>query len=531
MYANQNNCKTIMIQGTASDVGKSVISTALCRILAREQRRVAPFKSWNMSLNSFVTPEGGEIGIAQAIQARAAGVIPSVDMQPMLVKPRGDGLSQVIVRGRPLTDMGYDNDQEYIEQAREIIAGALQNLQQEYEIIVMEGAGSPAEVNRMDQDLANMMVARLHQTPVLLVADIDRGGALASLVGTIRLLKPEDRKLVKGFIINRFRGDFDILKPGLDWLEDYIGIPVLGVIPYLRNIKLPEEDSASLKMREEKSATKENEAAGRQFAGDDRNDKLKIVVINLPRISNFTDFKSLSLESDVDLTYVREDSELTGADLIIIPGSKSTTADLEFLKESGMAEKITSLARAGTAVIGICGGYQILGESLSDPHHTEGKLTEIKGLGLLPIRTRFLPEKTTHQAKARITRDSGFFAGLKDEIIYGYEIHMGETIYTENQSAPFMLIERSGQEVEIEDGALGLEGNCLGTYLHGIFNNDRFRRSLLNELRKRKGIPPVNRDGYCYDKQMEADFDELADIVSKNLNMDLFYSILKQGSW
>ncbi len=503
-----------MIQGTASDVGKSIISTALCRIFKEDSKQVAPFKSWNMSLNSFVTQDGGEIGIAQAIQAEAAGVEPIVDMQPILVKPRGDGLSQVIVRGKPLGDLNYNNqDHDYFTKARNIIDQSINKLKNNYDIIVMEGAGSPAEVNRKGKDLANMMVASLNNTPVFLVADIDRGGALASLVGTLRLLEPADRKLVKGLIINRFRGDFDLLKPGIEFLENYTGIPVVGVIPYLKDINLPEEDSASLKKKEVGLKQKD----------------LKIAVISLPRISNFTDFKSLSLEADVDLSYVKSHIELDNADLIIIPGTKSTTLDLKYLKESGFADKLIELSRQQVPITGICGGYQMMGKALFDPYNTEGQITEIEGLGLLPVETRFLPEKTTHQVRARITADNNLFSKMRDEIIRGYEIHMGETRYLAKSASLFTIIERSGESIKVKDGAVADNGNSFGTYLHGVFNNDKFRRTLLDQLREIKGIPPINRNEYSYKQDIEADYDKLANIVRKNLKMDLINSIISKG--
>ncbi|MFW6269552.1 MAG: cobyric acid synthase, partial [Bacillota bacterium] len=386
MAGLKNETKTIMIQGTASDVGKSIINTALCRIFSRKNYKVAPFKSWNMSLNSSVTPAGGEIGIAQAIQAGAAEIEPEVDMQPILVKPRGDGKSQIIIRGRPSGDRDYAQKRKnYVKKARNIIENSLNKLKNKFDIIVMEGAGSPAEVNRKDQDLANMMVAKLNKTPVILVADIDRGGALASLVGTIKLLEPEEKELVKGFIINRFRGDRDILQPGLDYIEEYTGIPVLGVIPYLKDIKLPEEDAASLKPGTTRDVSQE--------------DVIDISVINLPRISNFTDFKSLELEPGVHLNYTREPQQLNKTDLIIIPGTKSTTSDLKFLKKTGLGSRIKSLLKNSTPVIGICGGFQMLGKKLYDPHHTEGCSEEIEGLNIFPLETRFFKKKNTHQVK------------------------------------------------------------------------------------------------------------------------------------
>lgn len=531
---NKTRNKTIMIQGTASNAGKSLLAAALCRIFKQDGFRVAPFKSWNMSLNSFVTPEGGEIGIAQAIQAEAAGVSPTVDMQPILVKPKGDGLSQVVVRGKPIGDMGYQQgSEEYIKWALDIIKGSLNRLKDKYEIVVLEGAGSPAEINVKKRDLANMKVAALNKTPVILVADIDRGGAFASLVGTLQLLEAEERELVKGFIINRFRGDVDILQPGIDFLEEYTGRPVLGVIPYLRDIILPEEDSVSLIKQEGRSTLQE---------------EIKIGVIRLPHISNFTDFASLAGEPDVSLTYIEEAAELTELDLIIIPGTKSTTTDLEYLKKTGLAERIMELSRDGMPVMGICGGFQMMGRRLLDPHHTEGPIEEISGLGILPVETTFLPEKTTHQVKARVTGQGLLLSGLKDQIVEGYEIHMGESRYlsrsrsqaqSQTQSclqsqspsqpyfiSPFRIYKRSGQRVDVRDGAVSESGLHFGTYIHGIFNNDHFRRSFLNRLRKIKGLSPEG-SGFSYRQKLDADYDKLAEIVRENLRMGLIYDLLK----
>ncbi|MFW5976342.1 MAG: cobyric acid synthase [Bacillota bacterium] len=504
-----NKAKTIMIQGTASDVGKSIIGTALCRIFSNENNKVAPFKSWNMSLNSSVTPSGGEIGIAQAIQAQAARVKPEIDMQPILVKPRGDGLSQIVIRGRPAENQNYlHKNKNYIKKAKNIIKKSLDNLKDKFDIIVIEGAGSPTEVNRKKQDLANMMVAKLNNTPVILVADIDRGGALAALVGTVKLLEPEERKLIKGFIINRFRGDRDILQPGLEYIEDYTGIPILGVIPYLKDIKLPEEDAASLK-RKQKTFLR---------------DSINISIINLPRISNFTDFKSLELEPGVNLNYIKNPEKLRSADLIIIPGTKSTTSDLKYLKKSGLAAEIKNLLNKGIPLIGICGGFQMMGRKLLDPYHTEGQADEIKGLDIFPIETIFSKEKTTHQIKAEINNNGLFLK--KGDLIQGYEIHMGETRYLSSVKIPFTIRKRSGSRVSSGDGALTSGGRCMGTYIHGLFNNDIFRHSLVNTLSNEKGLSPQKHKKSSFKKRLETDYDKLAAAVKNNLNMELLYSII-----
>jgi len=502
--------KTIMVQGTASDVGKSIIATALCRIFSRNKYRVAPFKSWNMSLNSFVTPEGGEIGIAQAIQAWAAGINPTVDMQPVLIKPKGYGLTQVIFRGKAVGDMGYKKDDSYLKEAFKIIKTSLEKLRKANDIVVMEGAGSPVEINVKKWDLANMKIARLFNSPVLLVTDIDRGGALASLVGTLRLLEDEERELVKGLIINRFRGDIDLLKPGIDFLEEYTGKPVLGVIPYFTDFYLPEEDTASLK----------------QFSGSDKKD-IEIAVIKLPHLSNFTDFTPLLTERDLYLKYVDYAGDLNNPDLIIIPGSKNTTADLKYLSERGLAQKIIQAGRKGTPVIGICGGYQMMGEKLYDPEYTEGDREEMNGLGLLPIETYFLREKTTHQVKARLTARTELLKGLEGEEIQGYEIHMGKSNYliSGSEKCLFSITSRSNEEVLIADGCVSEDGMHFGTYIHGLFNNDQLRHRLLNNLRINKGLTAIERDNF-YNQELITNYDKLADIVEKNLQMDIIYDLL-----
>ncbi|AGB41643.1 cobyric acid synthase CobQ [Halobacteroides halobius DSM 5150] len=502
----------IMIQGTASNVGKSILATALCRMLAQDGYQVAPFKSWNMALNSYVTPQGGEIGCAQAIQADAAGINPTVKMQPLLVKPKGKGQSQVIVRGEPYGDFGLERkSSKYINWALEIISDSLQDLAREYEVIVLEGAGSPAEINIKDQDLANMKVAKLNQTPVLLVADIDRGGALASVVGTLKLLEPEERELVQGIILNKFRGDFDLLKPGIEILEEKVGKPVVGVIPYLRDFRLPEEDNVSLA-----SFTKQEA-------------EVKIGIIKLPHISNFTDFDALALEPQVALKYLERNDQLSGFDTIIIPGTKNTTADLEYLKETGLAEKIIELAEKGVSIIGICGGYQMLGNKLLDSELTEGDKRVSRGLGLLDIETEFSPAKSTYQVSAEIKSKQNFFSNLVGQQVTGYEIHMGQTSLGDQVEPIFRINYRSDQQVEINDGACNKEGTIWGTYLHGLFANDQFRREFINNLRSQKGLAKLDEDYSSSSEELKKNYNRLAEVVRENLDLELFYEILEGG--
>ncbi|MCK8817375.1 cobyric acid synthase [Natroniella sulfidigena] len=501
----------IMLQGTASNVGKSILATALCRIFAEDGYRVAPFKAWNMALNSYVTKDGGEVGRAQAVQAKAAGIEIDVDMQPLLVKPKGGGLSQIIVRGKPIGDRGLDRKtEEYIDWAVEIIDQSLTELGQNYQVLVMEGAGAAAEINIKDQDLANMRIAKLNQTPVLLVADVDRGGALASVVGTLKLLEPEERKLVKGIILNKFRGDYELLKPGLDILEEKTGKPVVGVIPYFKGFKIPDEDAVVLDRFDSEEA------------------EIKIGVLKLPHISNFTDFDALAEEEEVMVDYITKNDELADYDALIIPGTKNTVADLLYLQEEGLAERITELAEQGMNIVGICGGYQILGTKLIDPELVEGTEEELPGLGLLDLETTFNQAKTTHQAEAVIESEVGFMANLASKEVTGYEIHMGQSKLGA-EAVPFCRIEkRSQQEVEVIDGACNQSGSVWGTYLHGIFDNHHFRLSFINHLRQQKGLELLEVESDASQDKLEEGYQKLAAIVRENLDLDYIYQVLEE---
>lgn len=500
-----------MLQGTASNVGKSILTTALCRIFAEDGYRVAPFKAWNMALNSYVTKDGGEIGRAQAVQAKAAGVEINVDMQPFLVKPKGGGLSQIIVRGTPIGDRGLDRkNEDYIDWAVEIIDQSLTALGQDYQVLVIEGAGAAAEINIKDQDLANMRIAKLNQTPVLLVADVDRGGALASVVGTLKLLEPEERKLVKGIILNKFRGDYELLKPGLDILEEKTGKPIVGVIPYFKGFKIPDEDAVVLDRFDSEEA------------------EIKIGVLKLPHISNFTDFDALAEEEEVMVDYITKNDELADYDALIIPGTKNTVADLLYLQEEGLAERIIELAEQGMNIVGICGGYQILGTKLIDPKLVEGTEKELTGLGLLDLETTFNQAKTTHQAEAVIESDVGFMAELVGKEVTGYEIHMGQSKLGA-EAVPFCRIEkRSQQEVEVIDGACNQTGSIWGTYLHGIFDNHRFRLEFINHLRQQKGLELLEVDSTASQDKLEEGYQKLAAIVRENLDLDYIYQVLEE---
>ncbi len=500
--------KFLMVQGTGSNVGKSVLVTAFCRIFKQWGFKVAPFKAQNMSLNSYVTADGGEIGRAQAVQAEAAGVPPMVAMNPVLLKPEADNRSQVIVAGKPVARISAADFPRMKMPLWDAITESIDVLRNHFDVVVIEGAGSPAEINLKDRDLVNMKVALHCRAPVLLAADIDRGGVFASLVGTLELLEPRERSLVQGFIINKFRGDISLLEPGLDWLEKRTSIPVTGVIPYYHDIRIAEEDSITLETRREMKT---------------RSDfSLDIAVIGLPHIANFDDFDPLARDPSVRLRYVEAGDSLGAPDLIILPGTKSTMSDLARLKELGLAKEIQLQASQGCPIIGICGGYQMLGEEIIDPDQIESADSQISGLRLLPVATRFLPVKSTHQVKAHTVVGRGILAKAQNTPISGYEIHMGQTSGP-SAARPFRIDRRSGETCTDTDGFLSEDGNILGTYLHGIFHNDNFRHAILSELAERKGIklPPVV-ESFSLDEQ----YDRLADHVRENLNMHLILKLL-----
>lgn len=499
----------IMLQGTSSHVGKSILTTALCRIFYQDGKKVVPFKAQNMALNSYVTKEGDEMGRAQVAQAEAAGLEPAVEMNPVLLKPTGNACSQVILMGKPVGNMtAAEYHQGYSLKALGTVEACLRKLSNEYDTIVIEGAGSPAEVNLKANDIVNMRVAKLLKAPVLLIADIDRGGALASLVGTLELLEEEERDLVKGLVINKFRGDIRLLEPALEFLEKKTGKPVLGVVPHLEALGIDDEDSVSL---DEKEST--------PGGGE-----IKIAVLRTPKLSNFTDFDALAHEPDVALYYVRQGQPLGEPDLIILPGSKNTTEDLLYLRAQGYEAAIQARVAAGTPVIGICGGYQMLGQSVRDPEHTESAHDEVEGLGLLPTRTTFLAEKLTSQAVASFD-STHFLGGIAAEGLRGYEIHMGRTEFLADAEHPVRIKERAGEAVDAPDGAVSADGLVLGTYLHGLFDHDGFRRGLVNALRTRRGLEPLAQTTNAY-AQKERSYNRLADTVRDSLNMDLLREIM-----
>ena len=483
--------KNIMIQGTMSNAGKSLLCAGLCRIFKQDGYRVAPFKSQNMALNSFITVDGGEMGRAQVVQAEAAGIAPDVRMNPILLKPTTDVGSQVIVNGVVQGNMRameyYQRKQEYIPAIME----AYNTLAAEYDIIVIEGAGSPAEINLKQEDIVNMGFAKLTDVPVLLVGDIDRGGVFAQLYGTVALLDEDERARIKGTVVNKFRGDKKILEPGLKILEDLCGVPVAGVIPYTY-VDVDDEDSLSERF---------NRGSERKL--------LDIAVIRLPRISNFTDFSPFEQYENVSLRYVEKVADLHNPDMILIPGTKSTISDLKWLRQSGLEAAVQKAAAAGTLVFGVCGGYQMLGKSVYDPDAVEAAgITEIAGMGLINMDTVFRGDKVQTQTQGVFENIGGLLADLNGISYAGYEIHMG----------------RSQETLPVLNGG----GNVYGSYVHGIFDAPGVADTILKALCVQKGIDLSALGTFDRNAYKEQQYDKLADAVREGLDMELVYKILNR---
>ena len=505
--------KKIMFQGTSSNVGKSILCTALCRILYRMGYKTVPFKAQNMALNSYVTKWGDEIGRAQVAQAEAAGIDPIVQMNPVLLKPTGNQSSQVVLMGKPV---GVYSAKEYhthysltaLDKVKESIAF----LDENFEMIVIEGAGSPAEVNLKANDIVNMRIAKMTQAPVFLIADIDRGGAIASIVGTLELLEPEERDLIKGIVINKFRGDIKLLEPALTFIEEKTGKKVVGVIPAIENLDIDEEDSVALENKKNVGSK-----------------DIQIAVIQTPKISNFTDFDALNYEPDVSVRFVGPGDIIGTPDLIILPGSKNTLADLTYLKNSGLADEIKELAEKGTPVIGICGGNQMLGTAIYDPHHMEGDIVESEGLGLVNSTTTMKNQKTTHQVTFDVENLhflNGTFSGSE---LVGYEIHMGDTKPNDDTvKRCFTITKRSETPITVVDGFIDGRHQVMGTYIHGVFDNDEFRRFIINQLRLRKGLEETPVVFHYFEHKNKA-YNRLADIVEEHLDMDYIMTLLKDN--
>ena len=501
--------KAIMIQGTMSNAGKSLLAAGLCRIFRQDGYLVAPFKSQNMALNSFITEEGLEMGRAQVMQAEAAGIRPSVKMNPILLKPTNDVGSQVIVNGEVLGTMSARDYFKYKKKLVPNIMKAYQELSDEYDIIVIEGAGSPAEINLKNDDIVNMGMAKMAKAPVLLVGDIDRGGVFAQLIGTVDLLEPSERDMVKGLIINKFRGDKTILDPGVKMLEERSHIPVVGVAPYM-NIQVEDEDSLTERFDR------------KQPAG-----LIDIAVIRVPRISNFTDFNPFESVEGVSLRYVQHVSELKNPDMIILPGTKNTMEDLLWMRENGLEAAVLKAAAAGCIVFGICGGYQMLGDTLSDPYHVEAG-GKIRGMGLLPMDTVFASKKTRTRVTGQFLPMPGTFAALSGVSLEGYEIHMGESVRKEGILPATKLMVAGNQPEETKTEGAFHENVC-GTYVHGVFDKEEVVETLIRILGERKGIDVSSMTGIDFAAFKETQYNILAAELRKHLDMKKIYSILEEG--
>jgi adenosylcobyric acid synthase len=505
--------RNLMIQGTMSNAGKSVITAGILRILKQDGIKAAPFKSQNMALNSFVTKEGLELGRAQAMQAEAAGIEPLSCMNPILLKPTSDTGTQVIVNGRSVGNMSAEEYYGYKKKLIPIVMEAYRKLSERYDVIVIEGAGSPAEINLQENDIVNMGLARMVDAPVLLVGDIDRGGVFAQLLGTVELMEEEDRKRIRGFIINKFRGDPEILKPGLELFRKYCSIPFTGIVPYLQ-LDIDEEDSLSERLRSSRNKT----------------GAFDVAIIRLPHISNYTDFAPLENRPDCSVRYVSRKQELGKPDIVIIPGTKNTLDDLRKIKQDGLAEAIIFLYKNGIPVFGICGGYQMMGTEIADPENTEGGGEEA-GLALLPMKTVFRKEKLTSQMSAKVSRNlTGFYEPLAGISCRGYEIHMGSAEYGEDVKS-FSIA---------EDGRMNgcCCGNAAGTYLHGFFDSAEISEALVKALRSKSRKSDLeqtySRETVKTGAEQEdisvihsKEYERLAGVLRKSLDMPFLYSLIK----
>ena len=484
--------KVIMVQGTMSNAGKSLVVAGLCRVFKQDGYRVAPFKSQNMALNSFVTEDGLEMGRAQVVQAEAAGIKPDVAMNPILLKPTNDVGSQVIVNGEVLGNMNARDYFKYKKQLIPDIQKAFKKLEEMADIIVIEGAGSPAEINLKDDDIVNMGMAKMVGAPVLLVGDIDRGGIFAQLLGTLMLLEEDELELVKGLVINKFRGDKTILDPGIEILEERGQKPVVGVVPY-----------TYLQIEDEDSLTERFDSAKQGL--------IDIAVIRYPRISNFTDLNSFEQIDSVSVRYVTSVNELKNPDMIVLPGSKNTMGDLKWLRESGLETAVKKMAER-IPVFGICGGYQMLGKSIADPDHAEAG-GEMRGMELLPIDTVLLPQKTRRQVEGRLNEVEGIFAGLSGQDYTGYEIHMGDTVSDQGEKLPQLV----------------RHGNVYGTYIHSIFDKGGIVTEIVKTLAKNKGIDLEKDNAIDYAELKEREYDKLADVIRSSMDMDAVYGMLRES--
>ena len=493
--------KTLMIQGTGSSVGKSVIVAGLCRIFYELGYKVTPFKAQNMALNSFITRDGKEMGRAQVVQAEASCIEPSADMNPILIKPNSDTGAQVIIHGKVYGNMSAAKYHDFKKEAKKFVVESFNRLSEKFDIMIIEGAGSPAEINLMENDIVNMGMAEIADAPVILVGDIDKGGVFASLVGTLSLLPDKDKERIKAFLINKFRGDKSLLQPGLYEIETLTSVPFLGVIPYLKDVYIQEEDGVAIDSYLKKDLTL---------------NEIKVAIVHLPHISNFTDFDALEKEPDVALKYINIGDNLDEFDIVIIPGSKNTIDDLCKIYSTGFHKQ---LKRFSGFIIGICGGFQMLGQKIFDPLHVESNKEEIEGLKFLNFTTVIEKDKITKQVKVKMNKSIKEF--FTQDTLKGYEIHMGKNTYFDDNYL-FENIEDSGK-----DGLCSSDKKIWGSYIHGIFDNNTFRRNFLNYVRKVKGLNPLSESSFVdYSKYKEEGFKKLAQIIKDNIDMKMLLKIL-----
>ncbi len=508
----KRNHKNIMLLGTGSNVGKSIIAAGLCRIFYQDGYSVSPFKSQNMALNSYITKDGKEMGRAQVVQAEAANIEPESFMNPILLKPTTDRKSQVIVNGKVYKNMDAREYFAYKHNLKKDIMTAYNHIRENFDICVLEGAGSPAEINLKEDDIVNTGMAEMADSPVLLVADIDRGGVFAAIYGTVMLLEENERKRIKGVIINKFRGDKSLLTSGIEMIEKLTDIPVIGVVPFVP-LGIEEEDSLGIDKYNEK-----------------KEGKIRISVIKLKHISNFTDIDALSHYNDVSLKYVTKSSELGNEDIIIIPGSKNTVEDMKDLIEKNIGREIVRIAKKGTPVFGICGGFQMLGQKIMDPEKIESDLKEISGLGLLDIETVMKSDKTTTQYKNTVKNVSGILTGTEGMEIKGYEIHQGYSYPVnekneENNNSENILKNDTACLFGDENLKGTVKDNVAGTYIHGIFDNSEFTSHFLNEVRKFKGLDRID-ENFSYRDYKNREYDKLAEVLRENLDIRKIYEIM-----
>lgn len=503
--------KAIMVVGTMSNSGKSLLTAGLCRVFNQDGYKVAPFKSQNMALNSFITKEGAEMGRAQVVQAEAANIEPSVLMNPVLLKPTSDSGSQVIVNGEAIGTMKAAEYYAMKHTLRPKIQEAFDTLARQYDIICIEGAGSPAEINIKKDDFVNMGMAKMAKAPVLLVADIDRGGVFASIYGTLMLLDEDERAMVKGVVINKFRGDVEILRPGLKMIEEKTGVPVIGVLPML-NVDIEDEDSLS-----------------ERISGRSEVNLIDIAVVRIPRMSNYTDFNVFELISGVSLRYVKSVRELGNPDMIIIPGTKNTIGDLKWLRQSGMESAILKQASNGTVIFGVCGGYQMLGKNISDPYGVE-EGGDTPGLGLLNVETSFIEHKRTIQMEGRFGEVKGIFSALSGMPLHGYEIHSGVTTFDEKEAMTCIRpIHEAGGEMAEGSQNITYKMSVYGTYVHGVFDGDGIAAKIVEALLAKKGLHMEDVKTINFADYKRQQYDILADSVRKDIDMKKIYEILEAG--